>query len=501
MDTSGGVRAETGRAVRNAIKLGASLVFTWGIALAVRFYLPRHLGPDVFGALNFADAFAATAFVAIGFGIDTWTRKEVSVRRDRASHMFAGVVVARVAVSVLVYGGMALVLHAMRRPPEVQRLVFLYGTAQIFVSMNSTLSALLHTAGRVDGSSILAVVTKVIWAVGIFGSLLLHMHLYWIPASYFASEFTETWVLYWLCRRHVGLRFELDLPATFAVLRESLPFFVNVAAISIYAKLDVSLLAGKASNREVGWYGAASSLAGIAMLVSPLIGWVVMPMMARAAARSREELLALTRRCCEMVLVVAVPVTLGCLVAANECIHLVFGDAYAPAAAALRVLAPMFPLTYFTIVYATSLNLLTSGWRVTLISICALGVNTTLNLTLISPMLHALGPGGGGAGCSLSMICTEVFTVSALMYSLGRGAISAQIVGSFVRYVVACAATLAVDFTLRRAGMGGARWLLEGAVYLTIAIGTGAIRPSEVKLLYRLASHREPAEPPSIAAA
>ena len=64
-DDDSGAR-DTQLAARNLLQLGASLFFTWGIALGMRFLLPRYLGPDRFGTLSFADAFAATFFVALG---------------------------------------------------------------------------------------------------------------------------------------------------------------------------------------------------------------------------------------------------------------------------------------------------------------------------------------------------------------------------------------------------------------------------------------------------
>ena len=42
---------EVGMAVRNAFTLGLSLTATWGIALVVRLYVPRLLGPERFGVL------------------------------------------------------------------------------------------------------------------------------------------------------------------------------------------------------------------------------------------------------------------------------------------------------------------------------------------------------------------------------------------------------------------------------------------------------------------
>ena len=70
-------RREIGLAASNALKLGSSLLATWGIALVARLYIPRFLGPDRFGVLNFAEAFTATAFVFLGLGLDTYVRKEI----------------------------------------------------------------------------------------------------------------------------------------------------------------------------------------------------------------------------------------------------------------------------------------------------------------------------------------------------------------------------------------------------------------------------------------
>ena len=52
-------------AVQNALKLGSSLLFTWGIALAMRLLLPRYLGPIRFGTLNFADGFTTAFFTLL----------------------------------------------------------------------------------------------------------------------------------------------------------------------------------------------------------------------------------------------------------------------------------------------------------------------------------------------------------------------------------------------------------------------------------------------------
>jgi O-antigen/teichoic acid export membrane protein len=479
---------DVARALRNAVQLMGSLCFTWGIALAVRVVLPRHLGPDLFGALSFADAFASTAFLALALGIDTYVRKEVSVRTEHASDFWGGVLVLRALLGLVLAGAMALVLRAMHRPPEVQRLVWIFAVAQVFIITNATFSALLHAAGRVAGLSVLAVATKILWAAGIAVAIITGAGPWAFAASLAATEAIEAVVLWLLARKHLGLRTRIDRRATKAALGASLPFFVNTAAHAAYSKLDVSLLAGLASDREVGWYGAASSLAGLTMLLTPLIGWVLMPLMARAVARSRDELDELMRRAIEVVLVLAIPASLALAVGADFWVRLVFGAAFAPAATALRLLAPMFVMTYLAIIAAQALNLLDRGWSVTLVSFASLAVNATLDLVLIKPALRILGPGGAGAGCALGMVLSETFATITLLSLLGRRSFDRRSLLAIGKSALACAAVLACHRWAP--GPPALRLGVDAAVYVGVALATGAIRVREKAELLRSALRR-----------
>src|SRR5262245_16027614 len=82
-------------AVRNAAKLGSSLVLTWGVGLVIRFWIPRHLGPDIFGQFNRADALTANLFALTYLGLDNYIQKTVAVRLEAASEFFGGVLSLR----------------------------------------------------------------------------------------------------------------------------------------------------------------------------------------------------------------------------------------------------------------------------------------------------------------------------------------------------------------------------------------------------------------------
>jgi len=465
-------------AVRNALKLGGSLIFTWGIALGMRLLVPRYLGPTRFGTLSFADGFTTAAFIILNLGQEQYIRKEVAVRPSHATDFFGGVFALRLCMTVIVFAAMALVMRLTERSTEVAGVVFIYGAAQFFVTANATFSAMLHAKGNVGAMSVLAVATKVVWAGGSLAAMATSAGLWAYGASYLASEAIETVVLAQLARTHLGLKFQIDRAATGAMLLASLPYYLQMFASTAYGKLDISLLEFTGNTQEVGYYGAASALSMLTLLITPLIGWVLMPMLARAASRSRPEFFEQIRRSLELILTVAIPASMMINLGAEFWIRLVFGATFMPAALALRIQATMFVLTYVAIIYSIVLIMLDRPWALTKISIVGLGVNVALNLALIHPSMRTFGVGGGGAGCALAMLGTEIVVASIMIGIVGREAFDRRSVVMVGKSLAAFGVVVLVHRALE--SIGALRLVVDGLVYLVLVIATGALRVREM---------------------
>ena len=467
--------ADTLLAVRNGLKLFASLLCTWGISIAVRLLLPRHLGPELFGELNFADAFSATFFVIITLGVDTYIRTEVAVRPEHASDFFGGLVAVRILGTGLLLAALAAVMHATGRAPEVRRLVYCFAFVQLFLGMNETLSALLHARGSVDGLSVVNVVSKLSWGLGILAVLVADGSLWWLGIAYLFPEVLKSGLLFALGRRNLGLTWRLDWRATRVVLVASLPFYLTTAAHTAYGRLDTALLAFVATDIEVGWYGAASSLALLTMIITPLIGWVMQPLLAKAAARSEDALTGMMRRSMELVLCLAIPVALAIGVGADVWVNVVFGKEFQPAALALSLLAPRFLLSYVSIFLSICLMTVGRSWTVTFTSLAGLVVNPILNLLLIGPSRKFFGmeAGGGGAGCAIALVVTEALVLGVLLSAMGRRVFDRRSVTLVVKSLAAALVAIAVDLSLR--SWGPARLLVSAAVYVVLVFISGAL--------------------------
>jgi len=477
-------------AFRNAVKLGGSLLLTWGIALGVRLLMPRYLGPDAFGQVNFADAFTSTVFALTALGVDTYIRKDVSVRPEHASDFFAGVTAVRVLLAVLLFGGMQAFLVLTHRPPETWLLVHLFGVSAFLFTLNLSFAALLHAKGTVNELSVLNIASKLVWGTGTLLTVVLRWPLWGIAMALVASESLKTVVSLRLVKRHLDLKWSMQWAPVKAALVASLPIFLNVAAHTIYNKLDVSILAVVAGDREVAWYGASSLIAGLALMVTPMIGWVLMPLFARARARSDEEYNTVMRRSLELVLAIAFPTSLAVCLGAEEWVVLLYGQAYAPAATSLKWLSSIFVLTYVAILSANALILTGRAWSQAVISVSGLVVNPLLNWLLIHRAMAMFGEGGAGIGAAMAQLGTEIVVTGLMTALVGARAFDRRSMLMIAKTIGVVIVVTLLDFYLQGRMPGLARVAVDGLAYVALIFAVRAMNVHETIQFARAAFAR-----------
>ena len=485
---------EVSLAVLNAIKLSLSLVATILVAVVVRIYVPRYFSPDMFGRYSFAEAFAATFFSFSTFGIDTYIRKEVATRLDHANDFYAGFFVLRLLVAVLICVAMAITLPRLSpagaRDPMVWQLVFLFALGQIAFVDNTTLSAFLQASGSVNELAWANVLSKLGWCAAIFASLAMGGSIVWVAVWFSAAELAKTVFLMATAHRRLHLRWKINRRATALVLRASLPFFLNNIALSIYAKVNIILLEHYSSPTEVGWYSAAMTIAGFSLLFLPVLQAVIMPLAARTARQSTEAMNEVMRGGSRLVVVLGTLISLCLWLHADFVAVRCFGAAYAPAAGALRMIAPMFPLTYMATVGSMHLIQLGRTWVLMRVSIAAVLLNPLANVPLILWGLGR-GPGQAGAASAVATVLTELVTLTVTMALLGRAGFDRRTAVTAVKVAAICGVIVAAHRALQYLGI----WLLPAEVvaYLALVVALRALPVGEVAQMVAQARRRRTA--------
>ena len=402
------------RAARNALALGTALAVTSAIAMAVRLLVPRVLGPAAFGELRLAESFAEMVFVILTFGVDMQLRREAAVDPSRAKRYLMGLAVWRISIGAVVITSLLAILRATGAGTGVITVFVLLAIGQLLLVLNNSWAAYEHAAGDVRWLARTNFGVKLLWAGAMLAALGgLRSGLGVALAGLVVEAIRCGWLTTRAIRHHgLGLRPDVRLAGT-AILT-SLPFFVHLLAYSLYARLGVGWLGAISTDLEVGLFGAASTFAGIALIGMPLLSWVLVPSAARAAAQSPAHMDTLVAGALRASLLVAVPIVLVFAGAAAPLLSLVFGPDYAPAAPALRVLAPTFGLAYVSTVCAIALLQQGRVWTVASISIAGLALTVALDAVLIPWGMASLGDAGGAQGAAWATLVTEVLVTVVL---------------------------------------------------------------------------------------
>ncbi len=439
---------ETTRALRNALVLTGSLVATLGVAIAVRFWMPRYLGPDLFGQVYFAESFTAATVVFLNFGIDVYISREIATRLEHASDFMGGIIMLRAAATVVVFVAMAVILFLMGKSALEWQLVAIFGVGQLFFTFNNTLQAILNARGEVRELALVNVASKIIWGALVVGSLALHGALLLVAAAFLVTEAGKMLALIGTCRKYVKLELHWQTKTAFAVIAASLPFYVNSLAHDIYARVDSIMLSWMISDAETAWYGAAVNINLLALLVLPIMNAVLMPMSSRVIKESPEALDAVMRGTLRIVLVLSVPLTLMLVLHAHAVVLLLFGPEYAASARTLQILAPVIPLSYVCVVSASHLVQLGKVWRVTRVAVIGLIVHPLLNFVTIPNGGDWFGAGGAGMGAAAASLTSEAMVATLFFLALGKAGPDRTFGFNMAKLALVCAAVTGVHVLL-----------------------------------------------------
>ncbi len=427
-------RDDAKQAARNGASLGGSLLYTAALGLIMSIFIVPNVLSDIdVGILGGSEGLATLSLVFAGFGMDSYLRKEVAVRREHASEFFSALLILRLGVTII-FTALALAVLRFRdadlenyaNASKSMQAVLLFCIAQFFIQTSEAFAAMLQAIGQVKTQSQFAVVSKTIWALMVGVGLYLGLGLWIVPLALILTEFSKTVVFGLGVQRSIALTWRPTFSFLPSVLKAAFPFLVTTVSVKLIQFLDVTMIRFlTGSDRETGLYTQAMRLSSVALLLAPMIQWVVLPMASRAVERSRSDFAGVVRRSFEIMLCVSFPISI--LLCLNADLIMRITPKYVAAVPALRILSLLIALSYVTMLGGTLLIADGRGWRVVRITFITIGVDFVLNLYLIKHGWVWWGQGtgfvkdgGAGFGASLSLITAEFVGASLFLFELRK---------------------------------------------------------------------------------
>jgi O-antigen/teichoic acid export membrane protein len=458
-------------AAKNGAQLGSSLMFTWVIGLLfTNVLLPRLAKPKELGILGFGEAVASIVLVLAGFGLDVYIRQEVAKRSDSAREFIVGTFVLRVITTLLLTAAAISVTTAIGRPAQSVEVVAWFALATFMMQTAEIYGALLQAVGQVSGQARISVATKVLWVVTASAGLIAGVGVRSVPIALAMSEGLKAALLGQRAHQILNIPISATNQRVRSTLSASLPFLATAIGVRVAMWLDVTIMGIVLTDDEgikaTGWYFSALRLSQLALILAPVVTWVVTPLASRAYERSASEYRHLIRRSMQAGLTIAIPLSAVLALNADVVINIMQGPDYAPASRPLRVLSCMFIITYVNMLAGTFLQVSQRGWVVVRATVTTISVDLLL-LVILIPYGHAnWGAGGAGLAASISLITAELCGASMMMWHLRGGVLDRTSKSAIMSALLCVACLVVVDRMAARAGLFILRPFLDVAVLI-----------------------------------
>ncbi len=318
--------------------------------------LSRIFGEEGIGQYSFAIAFTGFFFVFAEFGLYFYTIKELNRTDQEAWKCFETILSLRFILSSLVFVILLGILVFLPFSYETKIIIALIGAYQIVLTLVNGFAGVFIARENAFHAGLLESSLKIITAlVGIIiavsgGGLV--MVLTTLPLLTCVGLF----VAYKMVVSKYGrIQLDLSLPNLICVARKSVPYAHSSFLYPLASRMDVVLLGFFLGATSAGIYNVGYRLVFLLQFFPYFAGVALLPFLAKLAVDFQKELPALYQQAMNLIVLIALPVSAGVWLIAQDLIDIAFGQAFSESVKILRILTGLLFLCFLEHVLATFL--------------------------------------------------------------------------------------------------------------------------------------------------
>ncbi len=375
------------RTAQNILIVGSSHISVWVAAFVFTVVQARYLDPSRFGQLALALAYAAFLLIFVDFGTSTLVSRTVAQRRDAQQSVIAATLLIRSVLWLVALPFLLVVSLVLGYDADLVRAILVLAIATLFVSWGGAVTAYLLGREEFLFPSLSMSAYRIVAAIVGIAILVLvpTPSLYLIACAFLAGAIVSAGLLFYALRGQKAIVWQIEPRGAVALLRSALPIGAYLVVGTFYFNVDLVMLEGMAPAENVGWYAAAYRLFNNATLVEAIVvARVLYPVFSRMSLGPQDELRVVIAKAMSLLAVLGGAVVLIFVLCADDIVRILYsGQAYAPTANALRLLAPGLFFLYLNSVVCNALFALGQEKRLLVMAAAFAVLNVSANLALI----------------------------------------------------------------------------------------------------------------------
>ncbi len=384
------------------------------VNVVVAVAMVRWLGAEELGRYAYVIAFAYPFGALADFGLAALAIREMSADPSRAADDVATIRWALLLLSVPAAAAM-LVAAAMTAAAGPSQVALAAAGLSMVISSLTTPHVVLLTAReqlgllstyRVASSAAASVMTlAVLLGGGTTVHLLCGAALVQLSMLFLARALT---------REELGAprASQATLATATSMIVRAVPFGVLMLAFALHYRIDMIMLEWMRGSEEVGMYAAAYRFLDVVIVLAASLGAPFYPRLSGLVRSDPDGARALLESVWRPFLALALPLSLGAYLIADEMTVLLWGAEFAAAASILRVLAWAAVPLVWVYVANQALQAANRVWPLAAVYTAGALLNVALNLLLI--------PRHGAQGAAVATLICEWAVLAAIITLLRR---------------------------------------------------------------------------------
>lgn len=458
------------------IQLVARL-FNLALGIVVTVALIRHLGDEQFG--RWATIFAVVEVVGYfsELGLEQVAVRHAAADPRRESDWLGALIGLRLAISVPVTVVCLAILLPLSQGADMRAASVLV-TATTFTGAVSASRSVFQLRVRNDVTMAMLTLSSSLWLVGVLLIVRGDGGLAALAAAFLAAAALTNALQLALAMRTTRLNLRPNRGMWLALARAGIPLGIAQLLALAYVRIDGVLVFKLAGAAEAGLYASVYRMLDRAQFIPVAVITTLFPLMAAARGTSMSRLRELFTRSIDALVILTLPAIPFTLVAGDAVVRLLFGDEFAPAAAALPVLMGALVAASLVIVATYMLVVLDLQARLIRYALSALVLNVALNVALI-PRYGFL------AAAWIAFLTQALVAILALRTVVGEVGWAPR-AGRILRCLAAATALGLLLWGLRETGASlGALMTAAAAAYPALVVGLRVVEPRELVRLVR----------------
>ena len=391
--------------LKNLFSLSGIQVINYIVPIIVVPFIVRIIGPESYGLVNFAQAFAAYFVLIVNYSFDLSATREISVNRNNKqnlSRIFSSVIIAKLLlfiITIVIFFSLVLLI------PKFHHNIAIFAFAYLLVIGNIFLPIwLFQGLEKLARLSFFNFLIKISYAVSIFLLIRDKSDYFLIPLIFSISQIIVGIAAFYYSIRFFQISFFLpnmnDIKKTFI---EGWNLFLSFISISFYTTSNIVILGLFATNLSVGYFSASNKIISVVQsLILLPINQAFFPRVSTLINYSKKDGIILLKKLTFIIGLVMLFASTIIFIFSDLIIKIVFGSTFIDAVDCLKIMAFLPFIVGLNNVFGIQgmINLKMDKQFMILISIGAL-ISIVLNFILVPIYFET--------GTAISWLTAEIF--------------------------------------------------------------------------------------------